>query len=167
MEENEKLDLMYELLSVCFGLNGRKKGNYFLFKFLYLMQTRNIYYNNLYQEIKFILENSKNKKYDLTQIKLNEVKCIEFVNYEKKNLEYSITSDLKQKNSKKRPELPEIFEECKEFVNEKNNIEFYGNVVDIVPYEIQNVLVNRIVHYDNFSIFRFEYFTTYFTKKNY
>jgi hypothetical protein len=173
LEENERLDLIYELLSVCFGLNGRKKGNYFLFKFLYLMQSRNIFYDNLYQEIIFILENCKNKKYDLTQVKSKEKKCIEIVNYEKENLEYIITIssgalstvDLKQKKYKTRPELPEIFEECKEFLNEKINIDYYGTAVNIVPYEIQKVLISLIATNDNLSIFRFEYFTNYFTRK--
>ena len=173
LTESERLDLIYELLSVCFGLNGRKKGNYFLFKFLYLTQSRNIFFDNLYQEIISILENSKNKKYDLTEVKSKEKKCIEIVNYEKENLEYIITIssgalstiDLKQKKYKTRPELPEIFEECKEFLNEKINIDFYGTVVNIVPFEIQKILVSLIASNDNLSIFRFEYFTNYFTRK--
>ena len=173
LTESERLDLIYELLSVCFGLNGRKKGNYFLFKFLYLTQSRNIFFDNLYQEIISILENNKNKKYDLTEVKSKEKKCIEIVNYEKENLEYIITIssgalstiDLKQKKYKTRPELPEIFEECKEFLNEKINIDFYGTVVNIVPFEIQKILVSLIASNDNLSIFRFEYFTNYFTRK--
>ena len=92
---------------------------------------------------------------------------------EKENLEYIITIssgalstiDLKRKKYKTRPELPEIFEECKEFLNEKINIDFYGTVVNIVPFEIQKILVSLIATNDNLSIFRFEYFTNYFTRK--
>ena len=32
LEENDRLDLIYELIEICFGYNQNKNGNYFLFK---------------------------------------------------------------------------------------------------------------------------------------
>ena len=173
LEENDRLDLIYELILISLGLNKIKKGNYFLFKFLFLMQSRSINYENLYQEMKTILEKANNKKYDLASIKSKESKCIEVVNYEKENMEYiinmatgSISSmDFKKKKYKIKPELSQAFEECKEFLNDKINMDLYGTIVNIVPYEIQKVMISLIASNDNISIFRFEYFTNYFTKK--
>ena len=177
LDEQDRLDLIYELISICLGINKSKKGNYFLFKYLYLMQSRCIYYENLYEEMKIILENAnknnQNKKYDISLIKSREIRCIEIVNYEKENLEYMITMssgvsstiDLKQKKYKTRPDLPESFGACKEFLNEKFNIDYYGQIVNIVPYQINKIIITLVASNDNISIFRFEYFTDYFTKK--
>ena len=172
LEEGDKLDLIYDLLSISLGLNG-KKGNYFLFKFLYFTQSRNMEHENLYQEMKLLLENDKNQKYDLAQIKSKETRCIECVVYEKENLEYIITIstgsmstvDLKKKKYKTRPDLHESFEECKAFLSEKINVDLYGSIVNIVPYQINKILISLIASNDSLSIFRFEYFTDYFTRK--
>lgn len=137
------------------------------------MQSRCIYYENLYEEMKIILENANNKnqrkKYDLSIIKSKEIKCIEIVNYEKENLEYLITGssslvDMKQKQNKIIPELPVSLEEYKELLNEKFNIEYYGLSVNIIPYEISKILITLVASDNNISIFKFDYFTNYFTK---
>ena len=172
LEENDRLDLIYELLSISLGLDG-KKGNYFLFKFLYLTQSRNMYYENLYQEMKIILENANNKKYDLSQIKSQETICIELVIYEKENLEYIIAistgtlsiSDLKKRKYKRRPELNERFEECKGFLSENINDYLYGSIVNMVPFQIHKIVISLIASNDSLSVFRFEYFTDYLTRK--
>ena len=178
LDENERLDLIYELISISLGMKENTNGNYFLFKYLYLMQSRCIKFESLYQEIKIILENAnntqKNQRYDLSLIKTKEIKCIEVVNYEKENIEYIITLssgarstvDLKgKKKYKSRPELPENFEECKEFLNEPFNNEYYGLNVNIVPYEIEKILISTVASNDNMTIFRFDFFTNYFTRK--
>ena len=170
LEEEDRIKLIYEIINVCFGLEGEKKGNYFLFKFLYLMQARSINYENLYQEMKFILENNK---YDFSKFSSIENKLIEIVKYEKENLDYIIilataglnAADFKQKKYKVKPELPESFEKCKEFMDETINIDFYGTIVDMVPFQTQRILINLIASNDNLSLFQFEYFTNYFTKK--
>ena len=164
LEESERLDLIYELIKLCFGLKGKKNGNYFLFKFLYLTQTRSIKYENLYKEMKLILENSKKKKYNLAQFNSSETKLIKIVKYEKENLENKII-DLKQITNTIKPELPELLEECKDFMNETINVEYYGTIVDMVPFQTQKILIDLIASSDNLSLFRFEYFTNYFTKK--
>ena len=134
------------------------------------MQARSINYENLYQEMKFILENNK---YDFSKFNSIESKLIEIVKYEKDNLDYIIilaigalnAADLKQKKFKVKPELPESFEKCKEFMDETINIDFYGTIVDMVPFQTQRILINLIASNDNLSLFKFEYFTNYFTKK--
>ena len=173
LDEQDRLDLIYELISTSLGLKENKQGNYFLFKYLYLMQSRSIFYESLYQEIKILLNEANNKKYDLALIKNREVKCIEIVNYEKENLEHIIvlssgvlsTVDTKKKKYKMRPELPEIFGKCKEFIDENFNIDYYGLGVNIVPYEVYKIFISLIASNDSLSIFRFEYFTNYFTRK--
>jgi hypothetical protein len=172
LDEQDRLDLIYELISISLGIKKNTKGNYFLFKYLYLMQSRSIIYENLYQEMKIELEKANDKKYDLSLIKNKEIKCIEIVNYEKDNLEHIITLasgaistvDAKKKKYKVRPELPEIFGN-KELLDEKFNIDYYGLLVNIVPYEIGKILITLIASNDNLSIFRFDYFTNYFTRK--
>ena len=164
LEENDRLDLIYELIKLCFGLKGKKNGNYFLFKFLYLTQTRSINYENLYQEMKLILENSEKKKYNLAQFNSRETNLIEIVKYEKENLDYKIIN-FKQVINTIKPELPELLEECKDFMNETINVDYYGTILDMVPFQTQKILIDLIASSDNLSLFRFEYFTNYFTKK--
>ena len=64
-----------------------------------------------------------------------------------------------------KPELPDSLEECKKFMNETINVEFYGTIVNMVPFQTQKILIDLIASNDNLSIFKFEYFTDYFTKK--
>ena len=172
LEENDRLDLIYELIEICFGYNQNKNGNYFLFKYIYLMQPRNMKYENLYEEMKSLLNSSANKKYNLTQIQSKEKKCIEIINYEKGNLEYIITlsagvlSTMNRKEKyKSRPELPNEFKECNNLMDERMNTDYYGFIVNMVPYQVSKIYISLIASNENMSIFRFEYYTNYFTKK--
>ena len=72
LTEKERNDYIYKLLTM--SLIG--EGNYALFKYIYLTQSRFIKYNNLYEEILDILSNDKNNNYDLTEIKKNADICI-------------------------------------------------------------------------------------------
>jgi hypothetical protein len=74
LDEKDRLDLIYELIEISLGFNKIKEGNYFLFKYIYLMQSRTIKYDNLYEEIKQLLENANknnDNKYDLIFYFLN------------------------------------------------------------------------------------------------
>ena len=106
----------------------------------------------------------KKKKYNLAQFNSREIKLIEIVKYEKEKLDYKIIN-FKQVINTIKPELPELLEECKDFMNEIINVEYYGTIVDMVPFQIQKILIDLIASNDNLSLFRFEYFTNYFTKK--
>ena len=176
LDENDRLDLIYELIEVSLGFNKIKEGNYYLFKYLYLMQSRTIKYNNLYEEIKQLLENANknnNNKYDLTKFKNNEKKCIELINYETNSMNFlidlnssSLSNTMNEKNKyNTKPELPDCLKASNVILNEKKNKDYIGLISDIVPDEIGKININLIASNDNLSIFKFEYFLTYFTKK--
>ena len=173
LDENDRLDLIYELIEASLGFNKIKEGNYYLFKYLYLMQSRTIKYENLFDEIKKLLENANknnNNKYDLTKLRNIEKKCIELINYETKSINLLI--DLNSCNSMNektkyntKPELPDCLKASNVILNEKKNKDYIGLISDIVPDEIGKININLIASNDNLSIFKFEYFLTYFTKK--
>lgn len=172
LTESDRCELIYELINNCLGLNESKEGNYFLFKYIYLMQSRYIKYKNLYEEMKEILENSNktnNNKYDLSKIKIAETECINFINYETQSIidqmREDISNKIRKKNIKNIPILSEKFKNNKELINEKINKEFIGTVCDIIPDEIGKIKIFLIASNGNLSIFRLEYYTTYYTTK--
>ena len=175
LEENDRLDLIYELIKRSLGFNERNQGNYFLFKYIYLMQSRKICYENLYVEIKNLLETANmnnNNKYDLYKLRSNERQCIKLIKFETDELYYLINLTCKidpflqdNKNYIPKPELPECFNSCKEFINDKISKDFYGLLSYIIPDEIGKIKINLTASNDSLSIIRFEYYTTYFTKR--
>jgi hypothetical protein len=176
LDEKDRLDLIYELIEISLGFNKIKEGNYFLFKYIYLMQSRTIKYDNLYEEIKQLLENANknnNNKYDLIKLKNNEKKCIELINYETKSINYimdlnssNMLNSINEKNKyNTKPELPDCLKGSNDILNEKKNKDYIGLISDIVPDEIGKIYINLIASNNNLSIFKFEYFLTYFTKK--
>ena len=175
LNENDRNDLIYKLISNCLGINKNKEGNYFLFKYIYLMQSRSINYDNLYQEIKVILENANktnNNKYDLAILKDPEKECINLIDYETEianhQIEISMNYEPREQNKKKmktKPNLSECFNNSQILIDEKINKNLIGFVSNIFPYEIGKIKIIPIVINQNLSIFRFEYFTTYFTRK--
>ena len=179
LEEDDRNDLIYELIRRCLGLNETNEGNYFLFKTIYLMQTRSLIYDNLYNEMKAILENANktnNNKYDLSEIKKEEKECIKLIGYETDAAYYlikmsvsknpSAAKEEKDKNSMKtKPELSERFKTSQDLIDEKINKEFTGVICDIIPHEIGKIEIIPVASSKTLSIFRFEYFTTYYTRK--
>ena len=177
LDENDRLDLIYELIKVSLGFNKIKEGNYYLFKYIYLMQSRTIKYDNLYEEIKQLLgkANKKNSnKYDLNKFRKTEKKCIELINYETNNMNYiielnlssSMPNSMNEKNKyNTKPDLPDNLKASNVFLNEKENKDFIGLISDIVPDEIGKIHISLIASNENLSIFKFEYFLSYFTKR--
>ena len=175
LDENDRNDLIYKLISNSLGINSKKKGNYFLFKYIYLMQSRNIIYDNLYQEIKNILENANkknNNKYDLLKFKSEESECIRLIEYEtgvaNHHIRISKSKDPsieKDKKFRTKPKLSSIFISSQTLIEEKVNKNFIGFISNIIPHEIGKIQIMPVATSQNLSIFRFEYFTTYFTKK--
>ena len=140
------------------------------------MQPRNMKYENLYEEMKSLLNSSANKKYNLTQIQSKEKKCIEIINYEKGNLEYIITlsagvlSTMNRKEKyKSRPELPNEFKECKNLMDEKMNTDYYGFRSSIwglgfkkiekkiMFFDIYQISNYQIVRLSNYQIIKLSY----------
>ena len=94
------------------------------------MQSRTIKYNNLYEQIKQLLETenkNNNNKYDIIKFKNNEKKCIELINYETKSINYLIdlnssnkTNSINEKNKyNTKPELPDCLKASNVILNEK------------------------------------------------
>ena len=175
LDINNKNDLIYELINNCLGLNKEKEGNYILFKTIFLIQSRSIKYNNLYKEIKEILQNANqnnNNKYDITKIEKMEKECINLIKYEinkENNIIDQNKNPSKNTNNKKlkdEPILSEVFKSNKLLIEDKNNKEYIGNISNFIPHEIGKIKIILTAANKNMSIFRFEYFTTYFTKSN-
>ena len=172
LDENDRNDLIYEFINVMLGID-REEGNYFLFKNIYLMQTRSIQHDNLYEEMKNILKKANeknNNKYNLSKISAAEKECISLANYEQEKainrIDISLSREEKEKvKMKTKPNLPERFSNNNPLLDDKANLEFIGTINDIILDEIGKIEIRLINKSKNLSLFRFEYFTTYFTKK--
>jgi len=115
---------------------------------------------------------NNNNKYDLYKLRSNERQCIKLIKFETDELYYLINLTCKidpflqdNKNYIPKPELPECFDSCKEFINDKISKDFYGLLSYIIPHEIGKIKINLTASNDSLSIIRFEYYTTYFTKR--
>ena len=165
LEEKDKCDLIYDLINRALGLNNYE-GNYFLFKTLFLMQARSIKFNNLYQEMKYILQNAKNEEYNLDLINEKEKEVIKFANYE---IEKKKTK-LKNKNidnnmdDEDKVEIPEIYKRWEELIESKTNEEFIGCLSNIFPYEIGKIEITLTSEGKKLYVLKFKLYTTYFTK---
>ena len=157
LEEEDKCDLIYELIKRCFGLNDKKEGNYFLFKTLYLMQSRSIKFENLYQEMKYILNKAK---YNLDELKEVERDAKEFVKYEvKKSMNYLLCN--KKDENQNQPKIPNIYYKWEKLISDNFCSQFVGCISNIFPYEIGKIEINMKAK----DILRFKFYTTYFTKQ--
>ena len=168
LDEKDRNDLIYELIIKCLGINGNNEGNYILFKYIYLMQTRSIKYENLYLEIKEILnkanQNNQNK-YNLDKIAEVEKSCIDLINFEtSESLKIIKKEGRTNENNEPSPELPKNFESNKSLLTENIYKDFIGYINDIFPHEIGKIEISSIASSKTMTIMRFEYFTTFFTK---
>ena len=175
LDENSRNDLIYELINNCLGLNERKEGNYLLFRSLYLMQPTSIKYDNLYQEMKDILEKSSknnNSNYDLSKIKEAEKECIKLIDFETNKMFYIIKAatenvleeegDNEKKNTETAPKLSNKFKNDMDYLSEEN----YKNLIcDIIPEEIGKIEIKECGKTKNLTIFCLVYYTTYFSTK--
>ena len=155
LTDEERNKYIYKLLSISL-LN---EGNYCLFKYIYLTQSRfPAKYNNLYEEIIDIL--SKENKYDLTEIKQNADICIKRINFETNRLKSNLSKitnkkldsedeiDKKENNSEEieyndnnNNEIPELPEKMKKKYQETEEInEFIG----FTPTHIQDTIVASV-----------------------
>ena len=166
LEEKDKNDLIYELINISLGLNNNaNEGNYFLFKTLYLMQSRSVKYDNLYQEMKCLLEKAK---YDLSKIKKAEINAIEFVNYEFYSSMILIKTGNKvnKDNNINKPKLPNIYSKWNKLILDNcNKNHFIGCISNIFPFEVGKIEINMKINEEEFEILRFKFYTTYFTKQ--
>jgi hypothetical protein len=171
LEKDDITDLIYELIKISLGLNSKKEGNYFLFKTLFLMQSRSIKYDNLYYEMKDILQNSGKNEYDLNEINKEEKELIEIVNYEVEsfyniiNISKTKNAENLNKNTKIKPGLNDRFEKWKDLIREGFNTTYIGCICNIFPFEIGKIEVSMKISGKNLDVLKFKFFTTFFTKK--
>ena len=169
LEEKDRCDLIYDLINISLGLNNNNNdGNYFLFKTLYLMQSRSIKYDNLYQEMKIILAKTGNDRYDLNKIKNAEINAIQYVNYEIYSSINFIKGNKKgnKYNNINKPNLPNIyFKWGKIILDIFQKSQFIGCISNLFPFEIGKIEINEKASNDKCEIFRFKFYTTYFTKE--
>ena len=165
LDENDRNDLIYDLISRILGINENKERNYFLFKYLYLMQTRSIKYENLYLEMKEILNKAnKNNKYDMEKINELEKNFIELINYETSEALNRITNG---KIKQEKPQLPQnIITLSQSFQKEEKIYQDYiGCISDIIPHETGKIEIKIEASGKYSKIIKLEYFTTFYTKK--
>ena len=153
LKEDNKKALIFQLISKCFS----KGGNYELFKYLYLLPARSLYYKNAYEELLNIIKNN-------TEFNFNNMENIQKYYIDKINYELAICN---KKNSKteeiqnlEKPEIPlSIKEFYRESVFTKDNNDFCP---DIIPGEIIREEFELLVRTKYLDLIRIEYFTKYY-----
>ena len=129
------------------------------------MQTRSIKYENLYLEMKEILNKAnKNNKYDMEKINKLEKNFIELINYETSEALNRITNG---KIKQEKPQLPQnIITSSQSFQKEEKIYQDYiGCISDIIPHETGKIEIKIAASNKSMKIIKFEYFTTFYTKK--
>ena len=164
-ESNEKTDIqisndeiknrIIELLLMCLS-NG---GNYYLFKYLYLLPARNICYKNAYEELVSII--SENSSFTIKNFSNTEKILIDKINYEL-NIIYQKENpnNINFKNINK-PELPKEISENNPDI--KSISEFMGFQPDFIPGEIVKEEIESLFKTKYLELFRIEYTTKYCT----
>ena len=159
IEEKDRIQLIYNLLKLM--LLG--KGNYCIFKYIYLLPARSLYYNNLYEEMIDIIEkenSNNNNLYNLEEIKKNAEKCIKRIKYEvDKKINELKCIDLENKLEKCK--LPEKMEQY--YVSSEEVEEFIGANPNMIQSEIVKEEIQIIAQGSNMYLVRLEYFTKYKT----
>ena len=142
ISEKFKKKLIMDLLNNCL----KEKNNYYLFKYIYLMPSRNLLYNNLYEEMISILKDEK--LFNFEEIKIKEK---EFIKRIENELETSI------KKIKNKEQVNNLFDDDFEYMSN-----FIGFKSDIIPGEIIREEISQIAFSINLSLQRIEYFTKYY-----
>ena len=161
IDDKERKKLIYDLLKLM--LIG--KGNYTVFKYIYLLPARCIYYDNLYEEMIDILEqeniDNKNIVYDLQEIKNNAEICI-------KKVKYEINKQIKKIKKDNENEdlidclLPEKMQ--KYYIKIESVEKFLGANPEFIPGDVVKEKILILTHSNGIYLMRLEYVTNYKTK---
>ena len=151
---NDKVSLIYKLILKCLST----PTNYYIFKYLYLLPARSLYYNNAYEELIDIIKDAPSC--DLNTVSKTENIFIQKINYELNEI------------YKKRYPNRQIFEKINnpEIPNEisKNNPnielieEFLGFNPDYIPGKIVKEEIQTILKTKFLELIRIEYYTKFF-----
>ena len=160
LSEDAKKKILLVIINNIFS----KKGNYALFKYIYLMPSRTLLYNNLYQEIKIYLKEDMNfdnfkEREDLyiNRIQKEINTTIENAQKEKSQHSYYISNDSDEDIANDAP--PEV-EELK--CLDKRLKKHIGFISDIIPGEIVREEIVQIASASNAAMYRLMYYTKYF-----
>jgi len=160
--DKQRKDLIYDL----FKLMLLGKGNYCIFKYIYLSPSRCILYNNLYEEMLDILEqdnkSSDNIIYDLTVIKQNAEMCIKRIDYEVETF-LNFIRDSEIKGEEIEYKLPETMQ--KYFIQVDDVDKFIGSNPNFIPGNIIKEKIIILTHEGGIFLIRLEYFTEYKTQE--
>ena len=148
--DKERKDLIYDLVKLM--LLG--KGNYSVFKYIYLCPSRCIRYNNLYEEMLDILE--KEKKYDLVEIKKNAEICIKKINYEVDTV-LKILKESELVTEEIEHPLPEKMQ--KYYVQSDEVDRFIGANPNFIPGDIVKEKILVLTREGGLYLMRLEYIT--------
>ena len=160
--DKERKDLIYDFLKLM--LVG--KGNYNIFKYIYLSPSRCILYNNLFEEMLDILEQEnkkeKNNIYNLEEIKINAGICSEKINNEVSlMLKYLTESDII--GDEVDYKLPEKMQEY--YVQIDDIDKFIGSNPNLIPGDICKEKILMLTQEGGLYLIRLEYFTEFKTPK--
>ena len=161
ISESDRIKYIYELLKLCLI----DRGSYCVFKYIYLLPSRSLQYNNLYEEMIDILEQynkENNNMYKLDEIKSNAEKCIKRINYE-------VQKSIKKIKNKKDDstvnindyKLPEEMESS--YIKIDKVEEFIGTNPNIIYSDIVKEEIVLLTKSSNMFLLRLEYFTKYKT----
>ena len=149
-------ELAYQLISKCFT-NG---GNYNLYKYLYLLPSRSLYYKNAFEELVNIIKN--NGAYNISFINKIENFYIEKIKYELNEVNRAKNPSGEGIENLAEPILPEDINDLK--LLESNKIKNYtGLIPDFIPGEIIREEFESMVKTSNSDLIKIEYFTKYYS----
>ena len=163
ISDKERKDLIYDLLKLM--LLGR--GNYCVFKYIYLSPSRCILFNNLYEEMLDILEQeNKSTKdgvpYDLVEIKKNAEMCIKRIEAEVDIiLKYLKDADLI--NDEIDCKLPDMMQQY--FINVEDVFKFIGSKPNLIPSDIIKEKIVMLTNQGSLFLIRLEYVTEFKTQE--
>ena len=146
--------LIYELLLKIFT----KNSNYCIFKYLYLLPARSLFYKNAYEELITVITR---KPFDLSETKNIENLFIEKIDYDFKVVNNETKLDLSQNNDN--PKKPNFTKEMLEYNKDIKMVnDFIGFIPDYIPGEIVKIEVQSLVNAKTLELIRIEYFTKYY-----
>ena len=149
-------ELAYQLISKCFT-NG---GNYNLYKYLYLLPSRSLYYNNAFEELVNIIKN--NGAYNISFINKIENFYIHKIKYELNEVNKAKNPSKEGIENLDEPKLPD---DINDLILLESNImkDFTGLIPDFIPGEIIREEFESMISDTNLDLIKIVYFTKYYS----
>ena len=161
LSEEAKKKILIDIINNIFT----HKGNFALFKYIYLMPARTLSYNNLYEEIKEYLkedinfENFKEKEeIYIKNIQKQINKTIEKA--QKAKNKYSYRAYMYSDDDDEDDDAPPGIEEIK--CPDKRIAKLIGFISDIIPGEIVREEISEIASAQTAAMYRIVYYTKYY-----